>query len=86
MSQAAVKDQIKDFLHRHLRGAKIRDADDIFLMGLVNSMFAMQLVDFTEKQFGIEIDADDLHLDNFRSVDALSALVERKSAGAAEGA
>lgn len=83
MSQDTVKQEIKSFLHRHIRGVEVRDADDIFVMGLVSSMFAMQLVDFTEQKFGIEIGPDDLQLDNFRSVNAISALVERKTGGAA---
>lgn len=87
MTQDPVKQTLKAFLHRHTRGVQLRDSDDIFVMGLVSSMFAMQLVEFTERQFGIAIGPDDLQLDNFRSVDALSALVERKLApGAAEGA
>jgi len=44
----------------------------------VNSMFAMQLVQFVESTFGIAVENDDLELDNFRSIDALAALVERK--------
>jgi acyl carrier protein len=82
MTQLAVKATIKAFLHSHIRGVQVRDADDIFVMGLVNSLFAMQLVEFTETRFGIEIDADDLQLDNFRTVNALSALIGRKTAGA----
>jgi len=84
MTQLSVKDAIKAFLHLHIRGVQVRDADDIFVMGLVSSLFAMQLVEFTETRFGIEIGPDDLLLDNFRSVNALSALVGRKTS--AEGA
>lgn len=80
MTQTAVKDTIKAFLHTHIRGVQVRDADDIFVMGLVNSLFAMQLVEFTEARFGIEIGPDDLQLDNFRTVNALSALIGRKTA------
>jgi acyl carrier protein len=42
-------------------------------------------VQFTEQTFGIEIDAEDLHLDNFRSINAMAELVARKAAGAAPG-
>ena len=39
---------------------------------------AMQLVTFIEKAFSVEIDDEDLDLDNFRSVDAMDALLDRK--------
>ena len=52
--------------------------DDIFALGFANSLFAMQLVAFVEKEFRIDIDSEDLEMDNFRSVHAISALVERK--------
>ena len=82
MTQDAVKATIKQFLHHHVRGVQLRDADDIFVMGLVSSLFAMQLVEFTETRFGIEIGPDDLQLENFRTINALSALIGRKTAGA----
>jgi acyl carrier protein len=43
-------------------------------------MFALQLVMFVEKQFGITVDSEDLELDNFRSLSAIAGLVERKVA------
>jgi acyl carrier protein len=85
MSHSAVKDQIRAFLSRHVQGVEVQDRDDIFVKGLVNSLFAMQLVEFTEKQFGIEIGPDDLQMDNFRSIEAISALVARKSGQHTEG-
>jgi methoxymalonate biosynthesis acyl carrier protein len=84
MSAPSVKQSFHNFLGKHLR-VEVRDVDDIFAMGLVNSLFAMQLVQFTEQTFGIEIDAEDLHLDNFRSINAMAELVARKAAGAAPG-
>ena len=44
----------------------------------------MQLVAFVEKEFRIDIDSEDLEMDNFRSVNALAALVERKLSATAE--
>jgi acyl carrier protein len=63
----------------------VKDSDDIFVMGLVNSMFAMQLVEFTEKKFDIEIGPEDLSMDNFRTINAMAALVERNSGGGRGG-
>ena len=69
---------IRGFMTRSFDGRAVSDEDDIFALGFANSLFAMQLVAFVEGEFRIEIDSDDLEIDNFRSVAAISGLVERK--------
>jgi methoxymalonate biosynthesis acyl carrier protein len=49
------------------------------LSWFVNSMFAMQLVLFVEQEFNISVENEDLELDNFRTINAITNLVERKS-------
>ncbi|MBW3655411.1 MAG: acyl carrier protein [Gemmatimonadetes bacterium] len=78
------KQAIRDFVARFMRERELRDDEDIFATGYVNSMFAMQLVQFVETRFEITAESDDLEIDNFRSVDAIAAFVQRKrTAGAA---
>jgi methoxymalonate biosynthesis acyl carrier protein len=74
------KTQIREFVSRFFRGHELADNEDIFASGFVNSMFAMQLVQFVESTFGITVESDDLEIDNFRTLDAIAALVERKQA------
>jgi methoxymalonate biosynthesis acyl carrier protein len=50
---------------------------DLFATGLVSSMFAMQLVVHLEEAYDIAIIGPELTLDNFRSVQAMTALVLR---------
>ena len=69
---------IRTFLRRYFGNRQVGDDVDLFLSGYVNSMAALQLVLFIEKQFGVKVETEELTLDNFRSVDALTALVERK--------
>ena len=76
------KQAIRDFVGRFMRERELRDDEDIFATGYVNSMFAMQLVQFVETHFEITVESDDLDIDNFRSIDALAAFVERKRAAA----
>jgi acyl carrier protein len=38
----------------------------------------MQLVQFIESQFCFQIDSEDLELDNFRSIDAMTQFIQRK--------
>jgi acyl carrier protein len=76
--------KIRPFVQRHVRTSGLDDDDDIFAAGHVNSMFAMQLVSFLEREFGIAIGDSDLTLSNFCSVSAMCRLVTglRSEAGA----
>jgi methoxymalonate biosynthesis acyl carrier protein len=73
------KQKIRALLSRYLRNHELGDDEDIFALGFVNSLFAMQLVMFVEKEFGVTIENDDLEIDNFRSINAIVDLVESKS-------
>jgi acyl carrier protein len=83
MTEQEIKQRVREFLSRYLRQHELRDDEDIFGTGFVNSLFAMQLVMFVEKEFGIAVESDDLDLENFRSVDAITGLVCRKQGSAA---
>ena len=78
-----VQTRVKEFLSRFFRQHDLQPDEDIFALGFVNSLLAMQLVNFVEKEFGITIEDEDLDLANFRSLTAIDALVERKRAAAA---
>lgn len=78
-----IRDRVRTFVAKFVRGHDLKDGEDIFATGFVNSMFAMQLVQFVESEFGVAVESEDLEIDNFRSVDAITALVERKTAVAA---
>lgn len=74
------KTKLRAFLSRFFKNHDLQDDEDIFASGVVNSLLAMQLVLFVESEFGISVEDEDLDLDNFRSVNALASLVERKGA------
>ncbi|EPC8410310.1 MULTISPECIES: acyl carrier protein [Bacillus cereus group] len=75
-----IKGSIKRFLEKYLKKVEISDDDDIFALGYVNSLFAMQLVMFVEKEFSIKIENSDLDLENFRSINAITEMVNKKIA------
>lgn len=77
-----IKQQVREFVSRFVRGHALSDDENIFATGFVNSMFAMQLVNFVETTFGITVESDDMDIENFQSIDAISALVERKQGAA----
>ena len=69
--------EIRRFVLDPFPQASLRDDQDIFSLGFVNSLFAMELVLFLERHGGVEIPNEELDLDNFRTVEAMSALVGR---------
>jgi methoxymalonate biosynthesis acyl carrier protein len=79
MSTEENKVRIRSFLGSVLRNHDLQDNEDVFALGLVNSLFAMQLVQFVEHEFGMTVEDEDLDVDNFNTVNAISQLVERKS-------
>jgi acyl carrier protein len=78
-----VQTRIKTFLSRFFRQHDLQPDEDIFALGFVNSLLAMQLVAFVEKEFGVTVADEGLDLDNFRTLAAMDALVARKRAAAA---
>jgi methoxymalonate biosynthesis acyl carrier protein len=77
MNDAKVK--IKAFLSRFFQTAALKEDDDIFALGFVNSLFALQLVTWVEKEFDIQIEDEDLDVENFNTIEAIANLVSRKS-------
>ncbi|PRT34006.1 acyl carrier protein [Bacillus anthracis] len=75
-----VKEKIRAFLAKYFDVNEIEDTDNIFEKGLVNSLFAMNLVHFIEKEFDISIDNMELDLDNFKDINSIIALIEKKIA------
>jgi methoxymalonate biosynthesis acyl carrier protein len=78
MTTTEIKKRIREFLARFFQNLNLEDNQDFFALGFVNSLFAMQLVLFVEKEFGFRVENDDLNIDNFRSIDAITRLIESK--------
>lgn len=74
-----MKEKIKDYLLQKIKEKSVIGYDDdIFQLGFVNSMFALQLVMYIEKEFGIEVSNEDLDIKNFNTVNHIAAFVESK--------
>jgi methoxymalonate biosynthesis acyl carrier protein len=90
VTPAAIAGALLGFLNERIR-TEVAPDQDLFKSGLVSSMFAMELVVHLEESYDIAIIGPELRLDNFRTVDAMTALVLRLSAsrtdeGGADGA
>ncbi|MDG2305445.1 MAG: phosphopantetheine-binding protein [Candidatus Binatia bacterium] len=78
MTTQMINDRLRAFFLSSFENRELGEDEDIFSQGFGNSLFAMQLVEFLEVEFNLEIDNDDLDLDNFRTMDRISTLVSRK--------
>lgn len=79
MDPTEISGRIRDFVGQFVGTEDIDPATDLFETGTVNSLFAMQLVLFVEKEFGIVVENEDLDVDNFSSLNAIERFVDRKS-------
>jgi len=73
------KEQIIAFIKGRYPQAEISESEDTFQLGFINSLFAMELVMFVEKSFGVTIPNEELRIDNFRTANSMSDLVDRLS-------
>jgi methoxymalonate biosynthesis acyl carrier protein len=79
-TEAAVIDPVTERLLRFLLDrTKIEYTpdEDLFARGGISSLFAMELVLHLEQQFGVAVPGPELTMDNFRTVQAMAALVRR---------
>jgi acyl carrier protein len=58
----------------------IQTSDDLLNAGILDSLGVLQLVAFVEEHFGIQIPDEDVVMENFQSVDALSAYLHQLTA------
>ena len=68
---------IMDFFKEKGAGDDIGTDTDLFGSGFVNSLFALEIVVFLEDTFKIRIKNKDINEDNFRTVQNITALIER---------
>lgn len=74
----SVKVSIREFVVGATSITDLGDDDDLFESGIVNSLFAVQLIAFVEKSFGIEVTSEDLDIRNFKSISAAASFVDGK--------
>lgn len=73
----SIKDNVRNFVMQYVGENSIKDDENMFELGLVNSLFGMQLIRFVEDEFDVAVSNDELDISNFQSIDAITALVER---------
>lgn len=78
-NEKKIKATIESFILHSINLANLGEEDHLFETGIVNSLFAVQLMTFLEKTFHIEVGMDDLEIENFKSIKATTAFVMKKN-------
>jgi acyl carrier protein len=81
--ETAIRARIREFILSAIHLPDLNDDDNLFESGIVNSLFAVELMTFLEKTFGIEVTPDDLDIANFQSIASAAGFVVRKTPQAA---
>ena len=77
--EEVIKEKVKGFLTSSMTITNLSDDENLFDSGIVNSLFAVQLMTFIENTFAIEVETEDLDIENFKSLNAATAFVLRKN-------
>lgn len=80
MEDAHIQKTVFQFIGGRFPDVELGVGDDIFALGFVNSLFAMELVMFLESTFDFTVPNEALRLDRFRSVHAMTGLVQEYGA------
>ncbi len=83
MNTEEIMPKLTKFVGQYVNINEITNDLDLFASGRVNSLFAMQLVLFVEKEFGFKVENEDLDYENFKSIDAILGFIQRKLAAPA---
>ena len=77
-----MKDELIRYLAEEIltlhEGETVGADDELLMSGKVDSIGVMRLVAFVEDMFGVEVPAEDVTLETFRSVTAIAAYVSQK--------
>ncbi|MER5766472.1 phosphopantetheine-binding protein [Streptomyces sp. NPDC001985] len=68
---------INHYLTDTYPGLALDDNDDIYELGVANSLFTVRLITHIEKAYEITIPNDELRPDNFRTITAINELIQR---------
>jgi acyl carrier protein len=75
--RAKVRDFIYGLLHERDDTEVVTDSESLFASGRLDSLSAVEVVEFLEKTFGIDFSETDFGIERIDSIDAIAALILR---------
>ena len=80
--QKELRQYIGSELGRDVSG--VADSESLLEAGVIDSMGVLELVSFIEKHYRIAVSEDEMMPENFDTVDAIAAFIERRRGDAAD--
>ena len=80
----AIRELVAEFLNRRDASLRPDPDDELFATGMVNSLFAVELISFLERCFGVKFGVDDLDLDNFATLNRIAQTVSVKQTASSQ--
>ncbi len=80
-SDTALADKIRRFVHQTFpasRKAGLRDDQSLLDNGVVDSLGILEIVTFLETEIGLALRDDDIQIENFQSVEAMTRLARER--------
>lgn len=59
----------------------LKDEQSLLEAGIIDSTGILELIEFIQSSFGVEVEDDEMVPDNFDSVDSIVAYITRKTTG-----
>lgn len=72
------RERIFEFFVKQKKADGLQYDTELLKSRYINSLFAMQIVVFVEKEFGIKLKRKEISEQNFHSIDAIADLVDSK--------
>ncbi len=76
MDKQEIRERIYRFFVEEKKAAGLQYDTELLKSKYVNSLFALQMVAFVEKEFGIKLKRKEISEKNFHSINAIADLVE----------
>ena len=74
-----IKVQLTEFINGQLLSGfgQVGEDDSLLAEGMIDSLGMLRLVDFIEETCGVKVPHEDLVIDNFRTIGAISAYLAK---------
>ena len=72
-----IQERIMHFFVEKRRSDGLEPDTDLFRGGYVDSLFALEIVVYLEKEFKIRLKNKDINENNFKTIENMAAVVER---------
>lgn len=69
--------RILEFFRSKGKSAGLEFDTDLFKCGFINSLFALEMVVYLEKTFGVRIKNSEITEENFRTISSIAGVVNR---------